>query len=313
MRNVLSLPKAFPKAQKMPIRFDLVDLRLFVHVADSGSITHAASRASMALGSASERIRAMEEALGTPLLERKRRGVQLTPAGSALAQHARIVTLQVEHMRGDLNGYAKGLKGHVRVHSNTVAISEFLPAALAAFLSAHPNIDVDLEEKPSRDIVRAVGEGRADIGVIADIVDPAEQLETFPLGEDRLVVVTPRRHALGRRRKIAFREVLSQEFIGLASGSALQDYLDHHAAREGHRMKLRIRLNGFDSICRMVENNIGLAILPGAAARRCQKSMAIRIVALTDAWALRHFAVCVRSLKALPAHAQRLVGFLRRA
>src|SRR5215468_3593768 len=140
----------------MSIRFDLTDLRLFVHVAEAGSITHGAARSNMALASASERIRAMEDALGVPLLERKRRGVQLTPAGSALLHHARIVTEQLEQMRGELSGYAKGLRCHIRVLANTVAIAELLPAALAAFLSEHPNVDVELEDRPSREIKRAV-------------------------------------------------------------------------------------------------------------------------------------------------------------
>jgi molybdate transport repressor ModE-like protein len=295
----------------MSIRFDLTDLRLFLHVADAGSITHGATRANMTLASASERIRAMEEALGAPLLERKRRGVRLTPVGSALVHHARIVTQQLEKMRGELGDYAKGLRGHVRLLSNTVAIAELLPAAVASFLSAHPNIDIELEDRPSREIVRTIAEGHADIGIVTDAVDPAEELETFPIGAIRLVVVVPRRHPLGRRRKAAFREVLNHDIVGLPIGSALQDYLDHHAARAGRRLRLRIRLSGFDAICRMVESGVGLAVLPETAARRAQHSMAIRVIPLTDKWAVRHHAICVRDLGSLSAHAKRLVECLR--
>lgn len=295
----------------MSIRFDLTDLRLFLHVAEAASITHGATRSNMTLASASERIRAMEEALGARLLERRRRGVKLTPVGSALVHHARIVTQQLEQMRGELSDYAKGLRGHVRLLSNTVAIAELVPTALASFLSAHPNIDVELEDRPSREIVRTIAEGRADIGIVTDAVDPAEQLETFPIGAIRLVVIAPRGHPLGRRRKTAFREILDHEIVGLPVGSALQDYLDHHAARAGRRLKVRIRLNGFDAICRMVESGIGLAVLPETAARRSRHSMAIQIISLTDEWALRSHAICVRNFASLPAHAKRLVECLR--
>src|SRR5258707_930627 len=175
----------------MSIRFDLTDLRLFLYVAEAASITHGATRANMAPASASERIRAMEDALGAPLLERTRRGVRLTPVGSALVHHARIVTQQLEKMRGELGDYAKGLRGHVRLLSNTVAIAELLPATLASFLSAHPNIDVELEDRPSREIVRMIAEGHADIGIVTDAVDLAEELETGqplnqPLNSKRL-------------------------------------------------------------------------------------------------------------------------------
>jgi molybdate transport repressor ModE-like protein len=292
------------------MRFDLVDLRLFLHVAEAQSITHGAARAGMALASASERIRAMEDALGVPLLERKRRGIELTPAGSALVHHARIVTQQLERMRGELTEYASGLRGRVRLLSNTAATAEFLPVSLGAFLSAHPTIDIDLEERPSREIVRAVAEGFADIGIVADAVDPAAELETYPFAEDRLVLVAPRQHALSRRRAIAFRDTLEHDYVGLGAGNALQEHIDDHAARAGFRLRLRVRLAGFDAVCRVVESGIGLAVVPATAAHRCRRSMAIRIVPLTDAWALRHLTICIRSFRALPAHAQSLVEHL---
>jgi molybdate transport repressor ModE-like protein len=293
----------------MSTRFDLIDLRLFVHVAEAGSITHGAVRANMTLASASERIRAMEDALGAPLLERKRRGVQLTSAGKVLVHHAWGVTQQLEQMRGDLANLGKGLRRHVRLLSNIGAM-EFLPTPLAAFLAAHPNVDVDLEHHGSGEIVRAIAAGRGDIGIVGETVDPAAELENFPFAEIRLVLVTPQRHPLSRSRKIAFREALDCEFVGFAAGP-MQDLLNYHAFRAGRRFKLRIRLNGSDLMCQMVEKGIGVAILPETAARRAQQSMAIRVIPLTDTWALRPLTICVRSFKSLPVHAQRLVEFLR--
>jgi len=293
----------------MSTRFDLIDLRLFVHVAEAGSITHGAVRANMTLASASERISAMEDALGAPLLERKRRGVQLTSAGRVLLHHAWVVTQQLEQMRGDLANFGKGLRGHVRLLSN-IGSMEFLPAPLAAFLSTHPNIDVDLEHHGSGEIVRAIAAGRGDIGIVGETVDPAAELENFPFAEIRLVLVTPLRHPLSRRRKIAFSEALDREFVGFPAGSPMQDLLNYHAFRAGRRLKLRIRLNGADLMCQMVEKGIGVAILPETAARRCQQSMAIQAIPLTDTWALRQLTICVRSFGSLPVHAQRLVEFL---
>jgi molybdate transport repressor ModE-like protein len=293
----------------MSTRFDLIDLRLFVHVAEAGSITHGAVRANMTLASASERISAMEDALSAPLLERKRRGVQLTSAGRVLLHHAWVVTQQLEQMRGDLASFGKGLRGHVRLLSN-IGSMEFLPAPLAAFLSAHPNIDVDLEHHGSGEIVRAISVGRGDIGIVGETVDPAAELESFPFAQIRLVLVTPLGHPLSRRRKVAFSEALDREFVGFPAGSPMQDLLNHHAFRAGRRLKLRIRLNGTDLMCQMVEKGIGVAILPETAARRCQQSMAIQAIPLTDTWALRQLTICVRSFASLPVHAQRLVESL---
>lgn len=291
------------------MRFDLVDLRLFLHVAEAASITHGADRAHLALASASARIRGMEEALGVPLLERQRRGVRLTPAGHALVHHARTVLQQLERMRGELGDFARGLKAHVRLLSNTAALSEFLPEALATFLAANPGIDVDIEERPSYRIVAAVAQGLCDAGIVADTVDLA-RLETFPFRDDRLVVVTPRRHKLARRRAIGLADALKEPFIGLGQGSALQDYLGEHALRAGAPLELRARVGSFDAVCRMVAHGAGLGIVSATAAERCRRSMPIGAVPLGDAWAVRRLVICVRRFAALPAHAQRLVRHL---
>ena len=291
------------------MRFDLIDLRLFVQVAETASITHGADQANMALASASARIRGMEETLGVPLLERGPRGVKLTPAGRALVHHAQVILQQLERMRGELGKYAHGLKGHVRLLSNTIAATEFLPAALADFLARHPNVDIDLEERPSHDIVQAVASGSADVGIVVDLIDLGN-LETFPFATDQLVLIAPRQHQLGRRRQIAFHEALDQEFVGLNSANALQNYVGQQAARAGRALKLRVQLSGFDAICRMVEHGVGVAVVPETATRH-RRQPSFVVVRLTDTWAVRKLILCVRSVDELSDHAKQLIDHLK--
>src|SRR6201982_2145202 len=128
------------------MRFDLVDLQLFIAVADQRSITRGAERSNLALASASARIKGLEDALGVALLKRGRRGVELTAAGESLLDHARLVIHQVEAMRGDLARFASGVRASVHLLANTSGISEHLPRALAVFLRENPDINVDVEE-----------------------------------------------------------------------------------------------------------------------------------------------------------------------
>ena len=293
------------------MHFDLVDLRLALNIAEAASITHGAARSGLALASASERLRDMERDLGVALFERQRRGVCPTAAGLALLHHARLVTRQLDEMSGELGQFAKGLRGQVRVLSNTAATLEFLPPLIGAFLSSHPSIDVEIEDRPSPDIVRAVASGRADLGIVADVVDAAAELETVPFAEDRLVLVTPKRHVLGKRKRLAFRDVLGEVFVGLPIGSALQVYVDGQAARAGQKLKTRIRLSGFDATCKVVESGIGIAVVSKIAALRCRQSMAIAVVPLSDAWALRRLRICAKSFRTLSAPARELVAALR--
>jgi DNA-binding transcriptional LysR family regulator len=296
------------------LRFDLTDLQLFLHVVEAGSLTAGAERSHIALASASARVRGMEALLGMPLLLRGRRGVHPTPVGQSLVHHARLVLQQMDRMRGELSEYTDGMKGHIRLLANTAAISEFLPEALASFMTQHPSVDIDLEERLSYDIVRAVGEGLADVGIVADSVD-LSGLETFAFRLDRLVVVVAAHDAkrIGGESEhgVNFSELLDLDFIGLAGDSALQRYLSLHAARAGKPLKVRVRLRSFDAICRMVEAGVGISVIPEAAARRRGQTMAIRRIALSDPWSLRNLTICVRHFDELPGYTRKLIEGIR--
>jgi DNA-binding transcriptional LysR family regulator len=294
------------------MRFDLVDLRLFVAVADAGSITQGALGAGLALASVSARIKGLEAALGVTLLRRGRRGVELTEAGESLLDHARIVMHDVDAMRGDLAAFAGGARASVHLLANTSGLSEHLPKALAAFLREHPDINVDIEERESADIAAAIVAGAADLGFAAEHALP-EQVERFLFSEDRLTLVAARRGAFAGRRQIDFREVIACDFVGLTSSTALQSHIAKHAARLGARLRFRARLRDFDAICQMVAAGVGVAVVPEAAARRCAQSMPIMMIKIRDPWASRRLAICARSFKALSRPARQLVEFLRRA
>ncbi len=193
------------------MRFDLVDLQLFIAVADARSITQGALRAHLALASASARIKGLEAALGVTLLKRGRRGVELTAAGESLLDHARIVMHHVDAMRGDLAAFASGAKASVHLLANTSGLSEHLPKALAAFLREHPDINVDIEERESTDIAAAIVAGAADLGFAAEHALP-EHVERFLFSEDRLTLVAARRSAFAGRRQIDFAEVTALRF-----------------------------------------------------------------------------------------------------
>jgi DNA-binding transcriptional LysR family regulator len=294
------------------MRFDLVDLQLFIAVADSGSITHGALRAHLALASVSARIKGLEAALGVALLKRRRRGVELTAAGESLRDHARIILHNVDDMRGDLAAFASGVKASVHLLANTSGLSEHLPKVLAAFLREYPDINLDVEERESADIAAAIASGAADLGLAAEYALP-DNFERFSFGEDRLMLVAPRGGDFANRRGIDFLEVTDRDFVGLTTSTALQAHIAKHAARLGVRLRVRARLRDFDAICQMVAAGVGIAVMPEAAAKRGARSMPISMLKIRDAWANRKLVICARSFKALPRPAKQLVEHLRKA
>lgn len=284
------------------MRFDLTDMRLFLTVVECGSLTQGARTMHLALASVSERIAGMEAVLGTPLLERNRRGVLATAAGEALARHARAILHQFEQMRGELRTYATGLKGRIRLLSNTAAMAAFLPPKLCQFLAAHRDLSVDLEERPSADIVQSLVDKRADLGIVADITDLG-RLQTHLIASDKLVVVASHAHRVARQSRVAFADILGEPIVGMAD-TALETYLAERASRLGHQLNYRIQLRHPDHVAMHVEAGIGISILSDEMARTLRSDLAI--LPLSEVWATRRLYLCTHDFSALTPHADLL-------
>jgi DNA-binding transcriptional LysR family regulator len=269
-----------------PARLDFVSLRLFCAVAQLGSITKGAQRCHLALSAASRRLTDLEAAAGTPLLERSAQGVVLTPAGHVALQHAMRLFQGFEQFSRELKDYSRGVKGHVRLWANMSALTEFLPSTLANFLDHHPDIRIEVEEQLSGDIVRAVVDGLADIGVFAETV-PTHGLEVAPFQSDELVVVCAKKHALARLRRADFSACLKHDFVGLNRGSSLLDLTSRAAEEIGAEMRLRVQVRSFDAMCHMIAANLGIGVVPLGACRAQVRDLGLRVVRLNDDWSTR--------------------------
>ncbi len=290
-------------------RMDLTSLQLFVAVCELGSIGKAAEREFIAASAVSKRLSDLEAALDTPLLYRHTRGVDLTPAGQSLLHHARSVLFSLEKMQGELSEYAAGVRGHVRVHASISAIVQFLPEDLGTFISQHPEVKIDLEEHLSTEVVRAVQEGAADLG-ICNTADGIGQLQTLPYRQDRLVMIVPRGHVLGTQDSIAFADSLDFDHVGLHSNSSIYLAMRGAAAQAGRTIKLRIHVTGLDAMCRMIHNGLGVGVMPQRAFELMHGVGELESVALTDAWASRQIALVARDFSSLPVTARLLVDHL---
>jgi DNA-binding transcriptional LysR family regulator len=269
------------------MHYDLTDLRLFLNVGETGNLTRAAERSFLSLPAASTRIKQLEDAFQTQLLIRQVKGVRLTPAGEALLRHAREVFRELECLHSDLSPYAKGVKGRVRLLANTTATNSFLADALSRFLSENPDVDVELEEHLSQDIVSAIGAGAADLGIVAGSV-ATQDLEVLPLCTDELIVIASVNQPLPQFDKLRFVDLLDNcRFVGLNPHSAIQSFLEKIASGLGKRISLRIQVSSFDAVCRMVEAGAGIAVVPKSCAQRYASRKVLRFIPLEDEWARR--------------------------
>lgn len=290
-------------------RFDFFTLKLFISVADEGRLTAAAEREHLALAAVSKRMSDLESLVGTTLLYRKPRGVELTLAGQAFLHHARRILDNVERLQAELSEYGEGVRGHVRIHSNTSAIIAFLPQDLSAFSRHYPEIKIDLQERVSSEIIAAVRDGLTDIGIFAGHV-AAPDLQIIPYRRDRLVLVTPDKHPLAERSSIAFNEALAFDFIGLQQDASLQALLFEQANLSGKALRMRIQVRSFDAICRMIHHGMGVGVLPEQTIYRELGDLQLKSIPLNDAWAQRELVIGVRRYATLPVTARHMVDLL---
>lgn len=298
------------------MRYNLIDLRLVVAIADEKNLTRGAARIHLAPSSASHRLRLLEEDLGTALFERRARGVAPTRAGEALLRHARRVFAQLEQMHADLSPFAAGIRGHVSLWANTHATHTFLPDDLAGFLRANPQLSVTLEEHTSPDIVLAVARGEVEVGVVAGAAGEAlasPAVELLPYRRDRLVLIAPVAHPLAAAagRGARFADVLDHPFVMLHAGSAIHTFTMNAAAALGRHLNVRIQVRSFEAVCRMVGAGVGIGLVPQSALRAPSGGGdAIRTIELDESWAPRDLQVCVRARGELTGFAAALVDSL---
>jgi DNA-binding transcriptional LysR family regulator len=295
------------------MRIDPVSLKLFLAVAELGTIAAAAEREHIAASAISKRISDLEAVLATELFSRSNKGIEPTVAGAALQNLARGVVHSLDNVYAYMRDFSSGTRGLVRIYANVSTIAQFLPRDLETFVDQYPLVQLQLEEQISTATLRGVAQNAADIGIYADLGTQPEGVSILPYREDHLVVVAPQHHTLGRRASLTTAELLEHHVIGLQTGSFINLQLIKTSSELGLPVKFRMQVNSYDAVCLMVEANMGLGVLPRRLAQRYAKTFGIKLVPLNASWAARKLNICIRSYESLPVAARLLVDHLQQA
>jgi DNA-binding transcriptional LysR family regulator len=288
------------------MRFDWTDLRVFLHACEAGSMTAAADRSNLTLAAVSARIRALEDSAGVQLMVRHARGVAPTPAGQALARHARLVFHQLDALRRDVAQPASPNRTETVVLANSSAMARPLARVLGDTLERHPGAGLRLRESSSEVTVHALHSGAADVGLVADSVD-TQGLVVARLGPDPLVLVAASKHPLARRERIAFAQALPHAWIGWGEAGALHTHLVMRANQAGAALSVAASVPSTEGVLELVARGLGVTVLPRALLPRPAPGLAV--LALADAWAQRQLLVCRRPDCADPVALDLFGGF----
>jgi DNA-binding transcriptional LysR family regulator len=290
-------------------KLDSTSARIFLTIAEEGSIAKAALREHIVPSAVSKRLSDLEAQVGVALVERGQHGIRLTPAGEAMVHHARVVMQALDTLQAEMSEYVQGVRGHIRVRASASSLAAGLPLEIRSFLETQQGIKIDLEELETPAIIRDVIQGRADIGICPDIADHSG-LKVIPYKPYDLTVAVPARHPLSRRKKLRYEQILQFDQVEQNRASALAQLLDQAAKRSPIPKKTRIRVRGFDTVCSMIGMGMGVGIVPSSSKTTHGDAHGLIFVPLSDAWAHSNICVMIRSYEELPSAARLFVEYL---
>jgi DNA-binding transcriptional LysR family regulator len=293
----------------MAFLLDIVTARLFVAVVEEASIARAARRERIAASAISKRISELERRFGLALLRRHAAGVEVTAAGAALLRRARNLLQEAGQLEAELQLLGAGVQGNVRVAAGETTLVDYLPGVLGRFLQANPGIRIDLEERHHAEVARAVQDQAADIGILPDEALPAT-LWSRPCYRDQLVAVMRRDHPLATYPGLTLAEILDHDIIGQDRRGALRALLSRQANTLGRSMRIRVTADGYDVVCRLAQEGIGIGIVAESSFRLFSGGMDLVSLPVLDSWARRQHRVCVRKPDALAPAARLLLDSL---
>ncbi|SPO54965.1 Transcriptional regulator, LysR family [Pseudomonas sp. JV551A1] len=289
--------------------FDLTDLRLLLAIAATGSLSKAAATFPVAVSAASSRLRLLEERCGLALFTRNAGGMQLTPSGRMVLEGARSVLGEAHKLQETLQQLSGEHRITLRLAASTVSNSTLLPAVLGPFLVDYPEVDLQLMEHKSVDVLRVVVANECEIGVYDGIL-PSEGVVSLPFRTERLVMLVPADHPLARREQLRLVDALGYAFICLPGGRPMQRFVEELAMNLAMPLKVRVRAPSFEAIAQLVAQRAGVAMLPETAAVRAEQELPVRRVALAESWATLELRLCFRDWERLSSHGRQLVSFL---
>ena len=261
---------------------DLRLLKVLREVALRGSFSAAADALSYSQPAVSQQIARLEAQAGVKLIERRSKGVHLTPAGEALVRHTERILAQLADAQAELTEIASSARGRLRVAAFATAAGTIVPLAVSAFRHKRPGVEVDLQLMDPPQSIPALRRGDVDLAVIEEggfEADPAlDGLGVERLMDDVLYAALPADHPLATRRAIALGDLADEEWmiVGLRGTCADTNIVLRACQQAGFEPRIAYTSDDYFAIQGLVASGMGVALVPGLALASSRDDVAVR-------------------------------------
>ena len=284
------------KKTPMRLHYDLADLRLFLILMRTRSLSAAGEEAYLTTSAVSLRLKKLEDGIGAALFERRAKGLVPTEAGAVLAARAQTVLGEAAALEAHLSVFSSRPAEPLRIFSNSAGLQNYLCRLIGRYLTEHSEFRCVLSERRSSTLAQAVLTGEADLGLAGGLTELPEKyvgkLRLIPFVEDRHVLVlarnSPEAQSLGKG-PLCFAETLHLRFASLSETSPMTTAMRERAAAAGFRFEPVIEAPSFQMLIDLVAEGALAAVVPASALEHLSSESreALRAIDLQDAWAKR--------------------------
>ena len=254
-------------------------LRILREVAARGSFSAAAQSLSYTQSAVSQQIAALEAEAGTLLIERRPRGLRLTPAGAALVDHADAIMLRLESAEAELASIAGVGGGRLRMASFPTAGATLMPLAVAEFSRRHPGVELTLAEDEPEQIAPRLRDGEFDVALLfrfAGVGAALDGLQTTDLLEDPLFLALPGDHRLASRRTLRLADLNGEAWVQTSADSPCARHVVRSCHAAGFEPRVSFESDDYLTVQGLVAAGVGVALIPRLALSSVRDDIVVR-------------------------------------
>ena len=238
-------------------------LECFLEIVRQGSFSKAANILHVSQPSISEMIKNLEDEIGTPLLYRDAKKLELTDVGQAVLEQSQQIVTLFNNLVGHVKEGPLLKKGKIRIGIPSITASTIFPRVLGEFKREHPNIELQLYEFGSKRVRQGVNDGSLDIGIVCTLPDRGDDFNVLPFVEDPLRVIVHPNHQLAQAASVNFSDLENEGFILYSQDFSLHDQILNHCKLAGFQPNIICETSQREFMTQMVESGLGIALLPG--------------------------------------------------
>lgn len=280
-------------------RVQLAQLQGLVEIARAGTIGRAAEQLVITQPALTARLKALEAELDCELVVRGRGGSRLTDAGRALLPYAERAIAAIDEGAARARELAGGRAGAIAIGAAPAVSAYVLPAVLRHFRAKHPDAQLSVRSGHSEELLELVLKGDVQVGIMRPLHHP--DVVTTPVYEDGLILVAPRGHRFTRLSNILMRDLGAEQLVTFDRASSYHELTRVMFRSAGVRPRSFLDVDNIDAAKRMVQEGLGVALLPRSAVQADLRSRQLRAIAVADMTPVRRTIIAVRRRDAGPA------------